>query len=340
MSDVHLSLLNDFQRGFPLTSAPFEVISRRLGMGVEELLDTLRRLVREGVISRVGAVFRPNRIGVSTLAAMAVPEARLAEVLAVSIKHVRLDVDARLAGGSNSHTPPVDVQSQSNAAANSNRVAVVSIGNGADPKEVSPQEPSTPAPELVSGRDDQVTRSSLTEAQITLPANATNPPANLKLLRDQSLSLAKQIAERHDLADCLAEAPDFGMGFLLDLPKTSLIPHPGQRDALDRLNSQWVWWLLLSLSEQVVHPHRLQQMPAKLALRDLILEKNDEQALAVVGEPDWKALAYEVLSNPAFDDHTIDEIIELARVCRRIRKLVHDDGGIRLWRGVPVHCDG
>lgn len=267
-------------------------------------------------------------------------EARLAEVLAVSIKHVRLDVDARLAGGSNSHTPPVDVQSQLNAAANSNRVAVVSIGNGADPKEVSPQEPSTPAPELVSGRDDQVTRSSLTEAQITLPANATNPPANLKLLRDQSLSLAKQIAERHDLADCLAEAPDLGMGFLLDLPKTSLIPHPGQRDALDRLNSQWVWWLLLSLSEQVVHPHRLQQMPAKLALRDLILEKNDEQALAVVGEPDWKALAYEVLSNPAFDDHTINELFELTRVCRRIRKLVHDDGGIRLWRGVPVHSDG
>jgi DNA-binding Lrp family transcriptional regulator len=80
MSDVQLRLLNDFQRGFPLTPLPFEVISRRLGMGVEELLDTLRRLVGEGVISRVGAVFRPNRIGVSTLAAMAVPEARLAEV--------------------------------------------------------------------------------------------------------------------------------------------------------------------------------------------------------------------------------------------------------------------
>lgn len=80
MSDVHLSLLNDFQRGFPLTPAPFDVLSRRLGMGVEELLDTLRRLVHEGAISRVGAVFRPNRIGVSTLAAMAVPATRLAEV--------------------------------------------------------------------------------------------------------------------------------------------------------------------------------------------------------------------------------------------------------------------
>lgn len=80
MSDLHLSLLNDFQRGFPLTSAPFDIISHRLGLGVEEVLDTLRRLTREGVISRVGAVFRPNRIGASTLAAMAIPEERLAEV--------------------------------------------------------------------------------------------------------------------------------------------------------------------------------------------------------------------------------------------------------------------
>lgn len=80
MNDLQLSLLNDFQRGFPLTSRPFDVISQRLGLELEDLLGTLRRLTREGVISRVGAVFRPNRIGVSTLAAVAVPEGRLAEV--------------------------------------------------------------------------------------------------------------------------------------------------------------------------------------------------------------------------------------------------------------------
>ncbi|HUX30345.1 MAG TPA: Lrp/AsnC family transcriptional regulator [Thiobacillus sp.] len=80
MSDLQLSLLNDFQRDFPLTSTPFDAISRRLGLEVEDVLDSLRRLTREGVISRVGAVFRPNRIGVSTLAAMAVPQARLAGV--------------------------------------------------------------------------------------------------------------------------------------------------------------------------------------------------------------------------------------------------------------------
>ena len=80
MSDVQLSLLNDFQRGFPLTSAPFDVLAGQLGLDAEAVLDTLRRLRQEGVISRVGAVFRPNRIGVSTLAAMVVPGERLAEV--------------------------------------------------------------------------------------------------------------------------------------------------------------------------------------------------------------------------------------------------------------------
>lgn len=80
MSDLQLSLLNDFQRGFPLVSAPFDVIARRLDLGVEDVLESLRRLTREGAISRVGAVFCPNRIGVSTLAAMAVPAERLAAV--------------------------------------------------------------------------------------------------------------------------------------------------------------------------------------------------------------------------------------------------------------------
>lgn len=91
MSDFQLSLLNDFQRGFPLTPRPFDTISKRLGLEVEDLLVTLRRLTREGVISRVGAVFRPNRIGVSTLAAMAVPEGRLAEVAQLVNAHPEIN---------------------------------------------------------------------------------------------------------------------------------------------------------------------------------------------------------------------------------------------------------
>jgi DNA-binding Lrp family transcriptional regulator len=78
--DLELRLLNDFQRDFPLAPAPFGEIARRLGVAESEVLATLRRLHAGGAVSRVGAVFRPHRVGASTLAAMAVPPARLDEV--------------------------------------------------------------------------------------------------------------------------------------------------------------------------------------------------------------------------------------------------------------------
>lgn len=269
-------------------------------------------------------------------------EARLAEAIGVSIKHVRLDIDARLVRGPSPHTEVVVVESRFDAEVSPNPTAQVPAGNSADSIRVLPQErlartSSTPQP---AGRQEDETRPSLAEARTTSQAETTDHVASLRSLRNRSHSLAKQIAERHNLADCLTGASNLGMGFLLDLPKRTLIPHPGQTDALGRLNSQWVWWLLLSLSEQVVHPDRLQLTPANLALRSLILEENDAQVLAVVGEPDWKALGYEVLSNPAFDEHTVSELVELARVCRSIRNVTHDDGGLALWQRSQGHPDG
>lgn len=76
-------LLNEFQHGLPLTPEPFAEIAGQLGVYETTVLETLERLQTEGVISRVGAVFRPNRIGASTLAAMAVPEAELERVAAI-----------------------------------------------------------------------------------------------------------------------------------------------------------------------------------------------------------------------------------------------------------------
>ncbi len=79
-SPLEQRLLNDFQHGLPLTPRPFADIARQLGVYETTVLETLQRLQTEGVISRVGAVFHPNRIGASTLAAMAVPEAELEDV--------------------------------------------------------------------------------------------------------------------------------------------------------------------------------------------------------------------------------------------------------------------
>jgi DNA-binding Lrp family transcriptional regulator len=76
-------LLNEFQREFPLCSRPFAEIAWHLGISEIEAIDALKALSEDGAVSRVGPVFRPHRIGTSTLAAMAVPAARLDEVAAI-----------------------------------------------------------------------------------------------------------------------------------------------------------------------------------------------------------------------------------------------------------------
>jgi DNA-binding Lrp family transcriptional regulator len=73
-------LLNEFQRGFPLVPMPYAALARALGRPEPWVLATLRRLIDDGIVSRVGVVFRPGSVGCSTLAAMAVPPARLANV--------------------------------------------------------------------------------------------------------------------------------------------------------------------------------------------------------------------------------------------------------------------
>lgn len=74
------ALLNDFQRGFPLDPRPFARIAEALGVGEPEVLSAYRDLLDRGLIKRIGPVIRPHRLGWSTLAAMSVPPARLAEV--------------------------------------------------------------------------------------------------------------------------------------------------------------------------------------------------------------------------------------------------------------------
>ena len=76
-SKLEQRLLNDFQHGLPLSPTPYADLAEQLGVYESTVIESLQRLQTEGVISRVGAVFRPNRVGVSTLAAMAVPEQEL-----------------------------------------------------------------------------------------------------------------------------------------------------------------------------------------------------------------------------------------------------------------------
>ncbi len=80
LSALEFALLNRYQRGFPLLPRPFEVLAQQLGSDEPSVIDHLRRLQQRGLVSRVGAVFRPNAIGASALAALAVPPDQLETV--------------------------------------------------------------------------------------------------------------------------------------------------------------------------------------------------------------------------------------------------------------------
>ncbi len=76
-------LLDTWQKGFPLVPRPYAEIARKLGVSEALVLTVLERLVSQGLISRVGPVFAPRKVGVSTLAAMAVPSDELERVAAL-----------------------------------------------------------------------------------------------------------------------------------------------------------------------------------------------------------------------------------------------------------------
>ena len=76
-------LLNNFQRDFPLNSMPFAQIASTLETDTDTVLQRLKELQEKGVVSRVGAVFKPNTVGVSTLAAISVHPRRLERTAAI-----------------------------------------------------------------------------------------------------------------------------------------------------------------------------------------------------------------------------------------------------------------
>lgn len=80
LNDLEKRLLNEYQKGLPLSPTPFQDIAERLGTSEALVLKILDHLQKLGVVSRVGPVFKPRQVGTSTLAAMAVPEALLESV--------------------------------------------------------------------------------------------------------------------------------------------------------------------------------------------------------------------------------------------------------------------
>ncbi len=82
LTPLERRLLDEFQHDFPLSPTPFAEMARRLDSTEEQVLYLLDSLQDRGFISRVGPVFKPRRVGTSTLAAMSVPNNHLEGIAA------------------------------------------------------------------------------------------------------------------------------------------------------------------------------------------------------------------------------------------------------------------
>lgn len=73
-------LINQFQRDLPLSPTPYADIANQIGASEEQVIKSLAALESHGYVSRVGPVFNHCSAGASTLAAISVPQERIAEV--------------------------------------------------------------------------------------------------------------------------------------------------------------------------------------------------------------------------------------------------------------------
>ncbi|HEY3327793.1 MAG TPA: AsnC family transcriptional regulator [Novimethylophilus sp.] len=75
MDELDRAMINHLQGGFPLCERPFQEVAAQLGIGEDELIVRLGKLLDEKVLTRFGPMYQIERMGGAfSLAAMRVPE--------------------------------------------------------------------------------------------------------------------------------------------------------------------------------------------------------------------------------------------------------------------------
>jgi siroheme decarboxylase len=77
LTETDRRLIDGLQCDFPLEPEPLRLVAKEFGLDESGVLASLVGLCETGVVSRLGAVLRPNCAGASTLAAMAAPAHKL-----------------------------------------------------------------------------------------------------------------------------------------------------------------------------------------------------------------------------------------------------------------------
>jgi len=75
MDEIDKNILNEIQSNFPIDPRPYCILGKRLDLPEDEIIKRIKRLKEEGVVRRIGANFRSERLNfASTLCAAKVPE--------------------------------------------------------------------------------------------------------------------------------------------------------------------------------------------------------------------------------------------------------------------------
>ncbi len=67
MDPVDRAILNTIQEEFPLTTKPFEVIGKQVGITEKEALDRIKTLTEKGYIRRIGLILERKKLGYASL---------------------------------------------------------------------------------------------------------------------------------------------------------------------------------------------------------------------------------------------------------------------------------
>ncbi len=80
MDETDRKILNIIQTDFPVAAEPFKVLGEKVGISDDEALERIRKLKKDGIIRRIGAVFDSGKLGfASTLCAARVPKKKIKE---------------------------------------------------------------------------------------------------------------------------------------------------------------------------------------------------------------------------------------------------------------------
>lgn len=84
LDELDRRIVNELQRGLPISERPYHDVAQQLGTTETALIARLRCLLDDGVLTRFGPLYHAERMGGGlTLAAMAIPEADFDRVAAM-----------------------------------------------------------------------------------------------------------------------------------------------------------------------------------------------------------------------------------------------------------------